>query len=253
MRCHSLICCLFFSLATASLYAEDPKPQQEQPVSQEGQIFKISEAFGHLIGKNIETMGIQFDIAHVIKGLQDAAAGKDSPMTEAECVQAITSAQEIAFKAQSADNLKKADAFLAQNAKAAGVVVLEEGKLQYKIEKKGEGADIQEHFSPLIRYIGKHLNGSIFGASKEDEIISLDETIPGFSKGLIGMKEGEKRTLFIHPDLAYGTSGYLPPNSLLTFEIEAIKANQQPAPESLSSTPESKTHSNAEIAKKDIR
>ena len=41
--------------------------------------------------------------------------------------------------------------------------------------------------------------------------IPLDQTIPGFSKGIVGMKEGEKRRLFVHPDLGYGTTGQLPP------------------------------------------
>ena len=38
------------------------------------------------------------------------------------------------------------------------------------------------------------------------------------------MKEGEKRRLFVHPDFAYGTNGPLPPNSLLIFDIEVVKA-----------------------------
>ena len=42
---------------------------------------------------------------------------------------------------------------------------------------------------------------------------------------MLGMKEGEKRKIFIHPEYAYGTKGSLPPNSLLTFEIEIVKAN----------------------------
>ena len=45
------------------------------------------------------------------------------------------------------------------------------------------------------------------------------------------MKEGEKRTIYIHPELGYGTSGYLPPNSLLVFEIEVVKANATPEQE----------------------
>ncbi|CRH46510.1 peptidyl-prolyl cis-trans isomerase [Chlamydia trachomatis] len=39
------------------------------------------------------------------------------------------------------------------------------------------------------------------------------------------MKEGEVRVLYIHPDLAYGTAGQLPPNSLLIFEVKLIEAN----------------------------
>ena len=38
----------------------------------------------------------------------------------------------------------------------------------------------------------------------------------------------EKRKIYIHPALAYGTSGELPPNALLTFEVEVIKADAVP-------------------------
>ena len=38
------------------------------------------------------------------------------------------------------------------------------------------------------------------------------------------MKEGEKRRIFVHPDLGYGTSGHLAPNSLLIFDVEVVKA-----------------------------
>lgn len=226
---------LLFLFALSTLAAEEPAKTADQ----DPEVLKLSEAFGHLIGKNIENLGIHFDIAHLIKGLEDAAIGKESPMTEAECVEAIASAQEYAFKEQAKDNLIKAAAFLVENGKVEGVVSLEEGKLQYKIESEGTGSSIQEHFSPLIRYTGKYLDGSVFGASKEEELICLDETIPGFSKGLIGMKEGEKRTLYIHPDLAYGTSGYLPPNSLLTFEIELVKADSSDFDENVSISPQS--------------
>lgn len=231
----SLLCAF---LAMSALVAEEPSAPAVSE-QQDPQINKLSEAFGHLIGKNIENLGVQFDIAHLIKGLQDAASGKESPMTEAQCAEAIATAQEFAFKEQAKENLEKAGAFLEENGKADGVVSLEEGKLQYKIDQEGDGAPVGEHYSPLIRYTGKFLDGTVFGSSKEDELICLDETIEGFSKGLIGMKEGEKRTLYIHPELGYGTSGYLPPNSLLTFEIEVVKADAQNQEESVSISPQS--------------
>jgi len=232
---HRLICSF---LCVAAIYAEEPTQQQTEQRSTPDAA-KISEAFGHLIGKNLESMGFKFDIAQIVKGLQDSAAGRDAPMTEMECVQAITAIQEVAFKQQAVDNLKKAEEFLTANSKKTDIVTVEPGKLQYHIDQVGNGAVVQDHDSPLIRYVGKFLDGTVFGSSKEDEMISLDETIPGFSKGLLGMKEGEKRTLFIHPDLGYGASGYLPPNSLLQFEIEVIQANaphKEESPDAISLT-----------------
>lgn len=211
-------------------------------------IAKVSEAFGHLISKNIQTTGVKFDIAHVIKGLQDASSGKDSPMSEIECIQAITAAQEKIFQEQSVDNLKKAQEFLSTNAKEENVVSLEEGKVQYKIDQTGEGPSVETHFSPLIHYKGKLLDGTVFGASKEDEMMSLDEIIPGLKAGLMGMKEGEKRTIYIHPELAYGSAGYLPPNSLLTFEIELVKANAPIAVESAETASSEPSKAASEIA-----
>jgi peptidylprolyl isomerase len=216
-------------LAVSSLVAEEKTSAQPAettaPVAHTVEIGKISEAFGHVIGKNLENIGVKFDMTQVIKGLQDAMAGKESPMSEMECIQAIASVQEKVFKQQCAENLRRADAFLADNSKVEGIVAIEDGKVQYKVTEAGTGAVIEAHYSPLIKYTGKHLDGSVFGTSKEEEMISLDEVIPGLKAGLLGMKEGEKRTVFIHPDLAYGTNGYLPPNSLLTFDVEIIKAN----------------------------
>lgn len=250
--------CSLFALSlclasTSPLLAESIPTVSKEVLPAEKQdleISKVSEAFGHLIGKNIETLGFKFDIVHIVKGLQDAAAGKDSPMTEAECIQAISVAQENAFKNESQNNLKKAEEFLTKNAQEKDVVVAEEGKLHYKIEKVGAGEQVQPHFTPMIRYVGKYVDGSVFGSSKEDELISLDEAIPGLKKGVIGMKEGEKRTLYIHPDLGYGTHGYLPPNSLLTFEVEIVKAHapQNQEANSLSSALPQKGKSSSEVA-----
>jgi peptidylprolyl isomerase len=217
-------------LTVSSLFADEKKAaietaKPEKEAVQSIEIAKISEAFGHVISKNLANIGVKFDMAQVIKGLQDATAGKESPMSEMECIQAIASVQEKVFKDLCAENLKRADSFLAENSKAKDTVSMEEGKVQYVVNTEGEGAVVEDHFAPLIRYVGKHLDGSVFGSSKEEEKISLDEVIPGLKAGLLGMKEGEKRTVYIHPDMAYGTNGYLPPNSLLTFEVEIVKAN----------------------------
>src|SRR5690349_19007382 len=181
IRIFSLLSLVAFS----ALYAEEnaAKPakitqteaQSPAVASQPVEIARLSEAFGHVIGKNLENIGVKFDMAQVVKGLQDAMSGKESPMSEMECIQAIASVQEKIFKEQCGENLKRAEAFLTDNAKSEGIVALEEGKVQYRILEKGAGAEIESHFSPQIRYTGKYLDGSIFGSSKEEETISLDE------------------------------------------------------------------------------
>jgi len=232
---------IFAILFSTSIYAF-AETEEANEISQ------ISEAFGHLIGKNIDTLGIEFDMDLVMKGLKDATSGKNSPMTEAECIEAISAVQESAFKKKASDNLAKAEAFLDKNADCKNSVALEEGKVQYKVEIQGKGAKVEEHGNPVIRYVGKYMDGTVFGESKEDETISLDETVAGFRKGLVGMKEGEKRTLYIHPDFGYGTQGFLPPNSLLTFEIEIVKANTSKEQLSDSLTVESENEKDSSAA-----
>lgn len=192
------------------------------------EMIKISEAFGNFIGRNLNTPGIKFDLDSIIKGMREGVAGKPSTMTDQEYEEAMTRLQLRAFKELADDNLKTANDFLSKNSKEDGVVEIVPEKLQYVVIQEGNGATVEEHSSPSIQYVGKFADGTTFGSSVEAGgpiTVPLDQTIPGFSKGLLGMKEGEKRRLYVHPDLGYGTSGQLPPNSLLIFEVEVIKAN----------------------------
>jgi peptidylprolyl isomerase len=188
---------------------------------------KLSETFGHMMGKHLESLGFEIELAKVFQGIELAFKGSDAPMSESECFQAISLIQENNHKKSAADNLSQAEAFLEKNAKQKGIVKLEANKLQYKVTHQGKGEIVKAGDAPKIRYKGTFLDGNVFGESQEDEHISLGEIIEGLSKGVIGMKEGEKRTLYIHPDLAYkDAGGVLPPNSMLTFEIELVKANE---------------------------
>ncbi len=191
---------------------------------------QLSEAFGNFIGKNLNTSGVEFNLDSLIQGIRNGAAGKPSPLTEEEYESMMATVQQEAFEKTSQENLDKADSFLKTNLAQADVKEIEP-KLQYITLQSGTGEVVEETFSPLINYSGKLIDGTVFGSSEESGgaiTIPLEHTIPGFKKGISGMKEGEKRRLFIHPDLGYGTmSGHLPPNSLLIFDIEVVKANQE--------------------------
>lgn len=207
--------------------AEAHQNNKTSEISKED-ISRASQAFGHFIGRNLKTPALQFDVDGIIQGIRDGAAGKPAPMPDKEYEQLMTKIQEHALQSMSKDNLAAAKEFLSKNAKEQGIVIIEADKLQYKTLKEGSGPTVGPHSSPKINYTGKFLDGTAFGSSEEaggPVTIPLDQTIPGFSLGIAGMKEGEQRRLFVHPDLGYGTSGHLPPNSLLIFDIEVVKAD----------------------------
>lgn len=222
-----------YSLAALALVGcENSKIEKHTPnQTQENtnlDINKISQALGNFIGRNINTPGVNFDLESLIKGIREGAAGKPSPMSDEEYQKSIIELQQQALVAISSKNLEAADKFLKENATAKGIVELVPGKLQYLVLQEGHGATVEEHSAPELTYTGKYLDGTVFGSSDAGGgaiSVPLDKTIPGFSKGIVGMKEGEKRRLFVHPELGYGTSGELLPNSLLIFDIEIIKAN----------------------------
>lgn len=76
---------------------------------QELDVTQVSEAIGHLIGKNLEQLGVDFDLDSLVKGLKEESEGKRSPLNEEECVQALAKLQEEKILSISEQELKKAD------------------------------------------------------------------------------------------------------------------------------------------------
>lgn len=213
------------TMGTFTWVSAQPMAESELAMPSD-EISKLSEAFGHLIGENLDAPGFRFDLESIVRGMRNAAEGRPSPMSEREYDIAIAAAQQRAHASLAKTNLESANSFLAKNGSEEGVVSLEDGKLQYRIEVQGSGQEVAANSAPLIHYTGRYLDGTQFDTSKGGDPIALplNRTIPGFGLGLVGMKEGEKRTLYIHPDLGYGATGPLLPNSLLVFEVEIVSA-----------------------------
>lgn len=193
-------------------------------------IEKLSKTYGHLVQKSLNNPALKLDSKFVIKGIQDAEEGKPSPMTEKEYEEAFTLLQQYSYEDMSNKNLKEAEEYLSKNAKAQGVVEVEPGRIQYLILKEGSGDVVTDDTMPTINYSASYSNGTVIGSSEQQGSpidVVLDETIPGFRKGILGMKVGEKRRLFIHPESGYGAGGPLP-NGLLIFEIEVVKLSPKP-------------------------
>jgi peptidylprolyl isomerase len=89
-----------------------------------------------------------------------------------------------------------------------------------------EGATITAHYTGALVKDGK-----IFQSSHDfgDAIsFGLNQVIPGWTKGVPGMKVGGTRRLIIPADMAYGSQSpapNIPRNSDLVFDIELVKIN----------------------------
>lgn len=213
----------------STLQNNDPK---HKAAVQQSDVLRLSEAFGHLIGRNLDNPGVTFDLDSIIKGMRDAAAGVDSPMSDQEYEEMMVSIQEQAFNDMAESNLADAERFLRENSSKSGVSSTAQGKIQYEVLSQGNGEAVSETSAPTIKYTGSYIDGTTFGSSDEAGgpiTLPLEQTIAGFREGIVGMKAGEKRKIYIHPEMGYGVSGHLAPNSLLVFEVEVISAgNAEP-------------------------
>jgi peptidylprolyl isomerase len=99
---------------------------------------------------------------------------------------------------------------------------------------KGTGPGAKKGDTVVVHYVGMNFsNGQEFDASWDTGSpfpvqLGTGGVIPGWEKGLIGIKKGGRRKLVIPPELGYGAQGYppsIPPNETLVFVIDAISIN----------------------------
>ena len=95
----------------------------------------------------------------------------------------------------------------------------------------GTGREASKGAKLTVHYEGFLENGTKFDSSRDrgepwSVVLSSTKLIKGWYLGVMGMKEGGSRTLFVPAELAYGdrSVGMIPPNSNLIFHIELIES-----------------------------
>ncbi len=222
------VCCLLVLCCAATGYAEDAKEKSTAVLESEDD--KVSYAVGMQVGQNMLKSGMDITPAVFFKAIEDVLAGREPALSPEDIkgLQSVIQARVMAAqKRKTAEGTAEATTFLAENAKKEGVVELESG-LQYLVLEEGTGATPGQDDTVQVHYTGWLLNGDKFDSSHdrgEPAKFPVTGVIKGWTEALKLMKEGGKWKLFVPPDLAYGERGRpgIPPNALLTFEVELIE------------------------------
>jgi len=105
--------------------------------------------------------------------------------------------------------------------------------LQYIDIKEGSGpaakvgSTVDVEYTGWLQSTGKKFDSSYDRGAQPFEVTPLGQAqiIPGWNKGLVGMKAGGTRRLIISPSLAYGAQGsppVIPANATLIFDVTVI-------------------------------
>ena len=130
-------------------------------------------------------------------------------------------------QAQNAEKLRQpGQAWLAENAKKEGVIVLPSG-LQYKVLTMGNGVKPTATQQVTVNYEGRLIDGTVFDSSYtrgQPTKFAVKDVIRGWTEILQLMPAGSKWEVYIPEDMAYGDrdTGTIPPYSTLIFTIELI-------------------------------
>lgn len=162
------------------------------------------------------------------KEADKSAAAKAPDAAESEAAVPPPAPEHAATDA-AAQNLAASNAFLAENAKKAGVKTTASG-LQYEVLASGPAGGYSPKATDFVtvHYVGTLADGTEFDSSRARGAAArfpLNAVIPGWTEGVQLMKEGDRFRFTVPPGLAYGPAGKGPigPNQALVFDVELLK------------------------------
>ncbi len=200
---------------------------------------KASYALGLDIGRNMRKGQMEVDADKLLAGIKDGLLSDTSKvLTEAEVEkimdqfqQDLIGKQQKKMKEDADKNKKEGTAFLKENSKKQGVVTLPSG-MQYKVIASGKGKKPAATDKVVVNYRGTFINGKEFDSSikrGQPAVFPVGGIIKGWSEALQMMSVGDKWTLYIPSDLAYGdrgAGGIIPPGATIIFEVELLDINK---------------------------
>ena len=202
---------------------------------------QLLETFGWFVGRRIGISELGFtpeQTAAIIKGIQESAAGQESPFKIDEVGPELDKFMQAKQAEYTAKVAKKSHAesekFFTEVKAKKGVIALPSG-LCYEIVKEGTGPFPKATETVKVNYTGTLVDGKKFDSSVdrgEPAEFPLNGVIPGWTEGLQKINKGGKIKLYVPSDLAYGAEGRpptIPPAATLIFDVELLDIKETPA------------------------
>ena len=170
----------------------------------------------------------KYTAALQVKPLDSYAMAQQKACDE-KLAAAQTSTTGLKSLAPPASNMLKSINFLSENGRKPGVVTLPSG-LQYKVLRQGSGRSPQSNETISLHFKGSLSDGTplwnTYDGNQPTEGTPAS-FVPGFKEALERMQPGALWEVYIPPQLGYGnqegSSGKIPPNSVMIFQIELLE------------------------------
>ncbi|QVL54977.1 MAG: FKBP-type peptidyl-prolyl cis-trans isomerase [Simkaniaceae bacterium] len=165
----------------------------------------------------------EYNFDELSDNLQKLSTGKLKPKPLNDCYASLTESLEKKAEEKELLNLQAANSYLRKISNMNGIYEVVKDRLYYRVLSLGKGEEIKSvNNTPLVAFREKTLTGEVLSENVSGIRIPFSEMIPGLRRGLEGMNVGEKREIYIHPDLAYREFPKPEPYSLIIIEITVI-------------------------------
>lgn len=183
--------------------------------------------FGHVVeGQDVVDAIAQGDVMETVRIIRVGADAEAFEVTQ-EKFDSMIADQKKELDVAASEKQAEVEAMV--NKKWPNAKTTDSG-LKYVVTAEGSGPTPTKGQTVVAHYTGKLLDGTKFDSSHDrgkpfEFAVGMGKVIKGWDEAFLSMKKGEKRTLIIPYDLAYGERGFppkIPPKATLVFDVELI-------------------------------